>query len=670
MFGAASDGWVKAATVTSNEALRRRFSTPIVAVAVLSFRIRIGVIGSLCSILALAVLPSSAVATLTFDPHADIPVGAVPLSVVVGDFNSDGQQDLATANGGTGSNSASVLLGTGTGAFIGATDVAAGESPYAVSVGDFNSDGKQDLAAANVGSNSVAILLGTGSGSFDVSANLAVGSSPQAVSVGDFNSDGKQDLATANVDSNNVSILLGRGDGNFQSQITAAAGSSPQGVVVGDLNGDGKQDLAVANQESSDVSILLGKGDGSFQTQMMMPTFWPSFPNFGPVGFPSSIAVGDLNSDGKLDLVAPVRDVGISTSAYVALLRGAGAGFFFGVEGWLVEGYWPSSIVVGDLDGDGKLDLAVAQDSSNSVGVLLGKAPGDFKVLPGYDVGSSPRSIAIGDFNNDNSLDLVTANADSSSVSVLLNAPSANPSPAVLSFGSVVPVPQGWLSAPQNATITNNGSAPLIVSGFVLSGTDGDDFLTSTDTCHALVPPGSSCSVAVRFAPQAQGSSSAMLTALTNAPTNPVVSLAGVAGPLPEGPTGPEGPQGPEGSTGPIGLHGSEGPTGPQGLDGLSGPTGPQGAEGPPGRDARVACKVRKKRSSEAKVTCEVVLVSVFKAELRWRLRRSGRTWRRGVAFAKHGRARLHIRGVTRLPRGRYILQISGGAQATPIIIE
>ncbi len=432
-------------------------------------RLRIGVIGSLCSIATL-VLPSSAVATLTFDPHADFPVDEAPVSIAAADFNGDGKQDLATANSEIGSNSISVLLGTGSGSFGVATDFAAGEGLRAVAVGDFNGDGKQDLVTADSGSNSISVLLGTGSGSFGASTDFAVGNGPRAVAVGDFNADGKQDLTVANAVSDNVSVLLGKGDGTFQAQTTSSVGSWPLSVAVGDLDGDGKQDLAVANNSSSNVSVLLGKGDGTFQTQTTRSTHWPSQPTVDPIGYPSSIAVGDFNRDGKPDLVAPVSEFGLSPSAYVAFLRGAGAGSFFAAEPWLIDGHWPTSIVVGDLDRDGKPDLAVAQDSSNSVGVLLGKGANEFEFVPGYGIGSNARSIAVGDFNNDNGLDLVTANGDSNSVSVLLNAPTANPAPTTLSFGSVTPVPQGTLSAPQNATITNNGSAPLIVSGFSLSG--------------------------------------------------------------------------------------------------------------------------------------------------------------------------------------------------------
>src|SRR6516164_340033 len=120
------------------------------------------------------------------------------------------------------------------------------------------------------------------------------GSGPQSVAVGDFNGDGKPDLAVVNSYSNNVSVLLGNGDGTFQPAVSYGTGSGtgPAFVAVGDFNHDGKLDLAVANSNSSNVSVLLGNGDGTFQTAV----------NYDVGGAPTSIAVGDFNHDGKLDL--------------------------------------------------------------------------------------------------------------------------------------------------------------------------------------------------------------------------------------------------------------------------------------------------------------------------------------------------------------------------------
>jgi hypothetical protein len=175
--------------------------------------------------------------------------------VTVGDFNGDGKSDLATAN--RTNDNVSVLLGTGTGSFGTATNFAVGSSPYSVTVGDFNGDGKSDLATANLSSNNVSVLLGTGTGSFGTATNFTVGISPRSVTVGDFNGDGKSDLAVANYASNNVSVLLGTGTGSFGTATNFSVGNRPLSVTVGDFNGDGKSDLATANYNGGNVSVLL-----------------------------------------------------------------------------------------------------------------------------------------------------------------------------------------------------------------------------------------------------------------------------------------------------------------------------------------------------------------------------------------------------------------------------
>ncbi|MGH9845544.1 MAG: PxKF domain-containing protein, partial [Blastocatellia bacterium] len=217
-------------------------------------------------------------------------VGGLPLSVAVGDFNLDGKPDLATAN--FSSNNVSVLLGQGSGGFGAATNFAVGLGPESVAVGDFNLDGKPDLATANASSDNVSVLLGQGSGGFGAATNPGVGDTPVSVAVGDFNLDGKPDLATANFSSNNVSVLLGNDSGGFGAAANFAVGNFPTSVAVGDFNLDGKPDLATANAGPDNVSVLLGQGSGGFGAAT----------NFAVGVDPHSVAVGDFNLDGMPDL--------------------------------------------------------------------------------------------------------------------------------------------------------------------------------------------------------------------------------------------------------------------------------------------------------------------------------------------------------------------------------
>ncbi|HZL37246.1 MAG TPA: FG-GAP-like repeat-containing protein, partial [Tepidisphaeraceae bacterium] len=340
-----------------------------------------------------------------FQAAVDYAVGTQPQSVTVGDFNGDGKTDLAVAN--FESNNVSVLLGNGNGAFQAAVNYAAGTQPQSVTVGDFNGDGKPDLAVADVGGG-VSVLRGNGNGTFQTAVNYATGSYPYSVTVGDFNADGRADLAVANDNSGNVSVLLGNGDGTFQAAVNYAAGSGPASIAVGDFNGDGKIDLAVANANSDNVSVLLGNGDGTFQAAS----------NYAAGISPVSVTVGDFNGDGKPDLAVALADY---YSNNVSVLLGNGNGTFQPTVNY-TAGTRPQSVTVGDFNGDGKPDLAVADSFSfgSGVDVLLGNGNGTFQAAVNFFAGNAPYSVAVGDFNGDGKTDLVVALAGGD-VSVLLN---------------------------------------------------------------------------------------------------------------------------------------------------------------------------------------------------------------------------------------------------------
>jgi hypothetical protein len=337
--------------------------------------------------------------------------GAFPTSVAAGDFNKDGNLDLAVAQGNL--NDAWVFWGNGSGGFPTASSLtlSTGASfPAAVATGDFNKDGNLDLAVVNGGSNDVSVLLNDGTGGFPVAASVGTGVAPFSVAVGDLDGDGNLDLAVANYTSNDVSVLQGDGTGNFvpfPGSPLATGGNSPISVAIGDLDGDGNLDLAVANNTSNDVSVLQGDGTGNF-----VP--FPGSPLATGGNAPGSVAIGDLDGDGNLDLA-----VTNGLSDTVSVLQGDGTGNFT-LSTTPSTGDGPFFVAAGDLNGDNRPDLAVANTVSNEVSVLLGKGDGTFVTSASFVTGNNPRWLALGDLNGDGKADLAVANSSSDTVSLLL----------------------------------------------------------------------------------------------------------------------------------------------------------------------------------------------------------------------------------------------------------
>jgi hypothetical protein len=257
--------------------------------------------------------------------------------------------------------------------------------------GDINGDGIPDAVTAN-GNGSVTVFLGKGDGTFVLKSTLDVGLYAYEVSIGDFNSDGKPDLAVTDAGENGigmVTVFLGNGDGSFTQKYTAPTGGLPAAMANGDFNGDGIPDLAIADFAGK-LTILLGNGDGTFANKVSMSL---------PSGYSSTIAVSDLNGDGIPDLVLP----GLLGNCVIVLL-GKGDGTFGPASQFGVGGF-PTSAVTADFNGDGIPDIAAT--GYNSVTILIGKGDGTFTPLPSTSVGpNSSNSAAVVDFNGDGVPDL------------------------------------------------------------------------------------------------------------------------------------------------------------------------------------------------------------------------------------------------------------------------
>jgi len=304
-----------------------------------------------------------------------------------------------------------------------------GNGATSVAVDDLNGDGKLDLVVTNecansisCASGSVSVLMGNGDGTFLAAVRYSSGGfHPASVAVADANGDGKPDLIVANqlgcnsCASGTVSVLLGKGDGTFQAAVSYGSGGDPaDSVVAADVNGDGKPDLVVMNQalcgslcEDGQVGVLLSNGDGTFQTAVI-------YDSGAYLGY--SVAVADVNGDGKLDLVvangSTSRCLSCGVSTFGVLL-GNGNGTFKPVVTYALfaDDGLPMSLAVADVNGDGKPDLVVTNDSNSSVNVLLGKGDGTFQAPAIYALGSvGITSVAVADVDGDGKPDLVVAN--------------------------------------------------------------------------------------------------------------------------------------------------------------------------------------------------------------------------------------------------------------------
>jgi len=332
---------------------------------------------------------------------------AMPRGIAAGDFNRDGKLDLAFTESLHGS--LVVLLGDGRGAFPRRITTPTGlQNPEHIALGDFNGDGHLDVALSSYfGGREIEVLLGNGDGGFRQGVRYDVGGRSRCLVAGDLNGDGKLDLAVAGSVAGKIFIMFGKGDGTFLDGGHYDAERDVATLELVDLAGRGALDVVAADYRQatgSSISVYRNKGDGTFYPREIFPA------GTGPLG----LAVADLNRDGQLDIVT----ANFPTTG--SILMGTPPARFSSpvtFEGGRGNGF----VAVADLDRDGLPDIIVLGEHSFTASILLGNGRGGISAAQEVPTGSYPDGLVVADFDGDRRQDLAILNLNGNSISVYLN---------------------------------------------------------------------------------------------------------------------------------------------------------------------------------------------------------------------------------------------------------
>lgn len=334
--------------------------------------------------------------------------------VTAGDFNGDGKPDLAVAF--PQQDVVGIMFNKGDGTFALDVDYATGRGPGDMAAADFNGDGRIDLAVANYSDNTISVLLNAGDGTFAPHVDYATGRGPGRMAAADLNGDGKIDLAVANYTDSTITVLLNVGDGTFLPRMDHAAGTAPKFLVVADINGDGRPDLAVADfgrevevNNNNVVTNVVVEAGVAVLLNKGDGTFGPKTDYVAPI-HPSGLVSADFNSDGKLDLAwwGSTGDSLFAPNGVVAVLLNKGDGTF-GPEADFPVPLNTPTMVVADFNGDGHPDLALGGQKGyfHYIVIMLNNGHGALSTKATYDLGYTyVFNMRPADFNGDGNIDV------------------------------------------------------------------------------------------------------------------------------------------------------------------------------------------------------------------------------------------------------------------------
>jgi uncharacterized protein YjdB len=404
-----------------------------------------------------------------FSNKVDFDAGTLTTFDVSVDIDGDGMPDIAVVN--STSNTFSVLRNTsspGALSFDAHVDFATASNPACIAAGDLDGDGKPDVVIANGNSDKISVYLNTstpGSVSFTAKTDYLVPNKPLSVIIGDIDGDGKADIATANRNAGSISVLRNTcdpGSISFDARIDYAVGSDPYEVTMGDLDGDSKNDLVVANSGSNSISFFRNTSSAG------TISFEAKFDTSG-LNAPYSVEIGDLDDDGKPEVV--VTNYSGATASVFRNIGSPGTVSFAAKTEFVING-GGFNIALGDIDGDGKADMAASNIGGSRVVVLLNTSSAgslSFANKMQFSTLGAPRSVAINDLDGDGKPDLAIGSQVASSVSVLRNNPlsyiAGNTAICAGSTTTLVDSATGGTWTSSNTSVATVGTSDGIVTG-------------------------------------------------------------------------------------------------------------------------------------------------------------------------------------------------------------